>query len=120
MGAQLVRGGSVSPLKENGVRRKTLILHASNWLQNWCWQKHFGFYDSGSLLEDQYLLGRGGSNSFGEVQVWLHGCSAALEGWMQGGEAGKPTSRSCPLCESTWNAWGCAWGEMRSQLRAYG
>lgn len=83
MGAQLVGGGSVSPLKETGVRRKMLLLHASNWLQNWCWQKHFGFYDNGPLLEDQYLLGRGGSNSFGEVQVWLHGCSAALEGWMQ-------------------------------------
>lgn len=109
MGAQLVFS-SVSPLKENGVRRKTLILHASNWLQNWCWQQRFGFCDYGSLLKDQHLPGRGGSNSFGEVQVWLAWLQCCAGGTDAGRTGQEAKEQELPFVRENLDAWSSAWG----------
>lgn len=39
-----------------GLGRRALILYVNSWLQTWCWQQDFGFYDHGTLFEDQWLL----------------------------------------------------------------
>ena len=35
-------------------------MHVNNWLWRWCQQQGFGFYDNGTLFEDQRVLGKDG------------------------------------------------------------
>ena len=51
-------GVLLSPSGEGkGVRRMGLILHVNNWLHSWSQKQDFGFYDRGTLFENQWLLG---------------------------------------------------------------
>ena len=43
-----------------GRGRSVRILHIHTWMRSCWWQQGFGFYDRGTLLEDQHLLGRDG------------------------------------------------------------
>lgn len=58
-GAQAVFSSTL-PRKGKGVRRRALIKSVNNWLWRWCWQEGFGFYDNGTLFEDQCVLERDG------------------------------------------------------------
>jgi len=56
MTAQVVFS-SVLLERGKGVKRMELILHVNNWLHSWCQKQDFGFYDHGTMFQDQCLLG---------------------------------------------------------------
>ncbi|XP_068782230.1 uncharacterized protein [Struthio camelus] len=59
LGAQVVFS-SILPVRGKDRRRSRRIFQVNSWLRRWCWQQGFGFYDHGTLFEDQQLMGRDG------------------------------------------------------------
>ncbi|XP_010218623.1 PREDICTED: high affinity immunoglobulin alpha and immunoglobulin mu Fc receptor [Tinamus guttatus] len=55
-GAQVVFS-SILPTRGMDSRRRRRIWQLNNWLRRWTWQQGFGFYDRGSLFDDQQLVG---------------------------------------------------------------
>lgn len=51
---------SVLPVRGKDGRMKRWIFQVNNCLCCWCCQQGFGFYNHGTLLEDQELMGRVG------------------------------------------------------------
>lgn len=67
---------SVLPVREKDGRRREQTFQVNNWLWCWCRQQGFGFFDHGTLIEDQELTGREmASTSLRGVNVSL------LTGW---------------------------------------
>lgn len=58
IGAHLV-SSSILPMRRKGLWRSGRILQVNKWLHSWCQQQGLGFYEHGTLFEDQGLLERG-------------------------------------------------------------
>lgn len=58
LGAQVIFS-SVLPVRVKDGKRSRQIFQV-NWMHHWCWQQGFGFYNPGTLLEDQELIVRDG------------------------------------------------------------
>lgn len=71
MGAQVVLS-SILPVSRKDVRRRVLIMQASNWLWSWCWWQGFGFYNHWSLfLQTSTCLREMGSTLLSRAKVSL-------------------------------------------------